>query len=78
MWEKVLAAVMDGRSDSGIRFDDLLRLIERLGFAKRVRGSHHIFQKAGYDPINLQPVGGMAKSYQVRQVRRVLQRGKGT
>jgi hypothetical protein len=32
-------------------------------------GSHRIFRFEGRDFINLQDAGGMAKSYQVRQVR---------
>ncbi len=74
-WEKVLSAVMAGRSDSSIRFDELIHAVERLGFTKRVSGSHHILQKNGFNPINLQPVSGMAKPYQVRQVRKVLEQG---
>jgi len=44
----------------------------RLGFSERIRGSHHIFWKEGADEIlNLQPKGGKAKPYQVKQVRHV-------
>jgi hypothetical protein len=74
-WEDVLTAVLSGEHDSGIRFADLDALLRRQGFALRVRGSHHIFQRTGYAPINLQPDGAMAKPYQVRQVRRVLAEG---
>ena len=56
-----------------IRFDDLRALLRRLGFAERIKGSHHIFTREGVDEIlNLQPRGSMAKPYQVKQVRRVL------
>ena len=45
----------------------------RLGFGERVRGSHHIFWKEGVEEIlNLQPKGGKAKPYQVKQVRHVI------
>ncbi len=58
--------------DAAIRFDDLCRLLADLGFDMRVRGSHHIFRKAGIDEkINLQREGSHAKPYQVRQVRNV-------
>jgi hypothetical protein len=41
--------------------------------SRRIRGSHHIFNRDGVDEIlNLQPRGSMAKPYQVKQVRRVL------
>ena len=65
--------VLRGSSDAGIRFDDLRTLLRRLGFAERIKGSHHIFTRAGVDEIlNLQPKGSMAKPYQVKQVRRAL------
>jgi predicted RNA binding protein YcfA (HicA-like mRNA interferase family) len=50
-----------------------VRLLDHLGFAERIRGSHHIFVKEGVrDMINLQKEGRMAKPYQVRQVRTVV------
>ena len=62
-----------GHSDATIRFGDLRALLLRLGFTERVRGSHHIFRRAGVpDRINLQAQGGQAKPYQVRQVRSVV------
>ncbi|MGD0500885.1 MAG: type II toxin-antitoxin system HicA family toxin [Bryobacteraceae bacterium] len=64
---------MRGSSDAGIRFDDLRTLLRRLGFAERIKGSHHIFTREGVDEIlNLQPRGSMAKPYQVKQVRKAL------
>ena len=37
------------------------------------RGSHHIFSRDGVSEIlNLQPRGGKAKPYQVKQVRSVI------
>jgi len=39
----------------------------------RVRGDHHIFAKENVEEIlNLQPKGGKAKPYQVKQVRSVI------
>jgi hypothetical protein len=71
--ESVLVRVLRGASDASVRFDDLRALLRRLGFAERIRGSHHIFSREGVDEIlNLQPRGSMAKPYQVKQVRRVL------
>ena len=70
---KLLAKVLSGRSDSNLDFDDLRRLLEHLGFAERVRGSHHVFVRAGInDMINLQREGRLAKPYQVRQVRAII------
>jgi predicted RNA binding protein YcfA (HicA-like mRNA interferase family) len=74
---KTLQRVLSGTSDAGIRFDDLCSLLERLGFAKRVKGGHHLFRKAGMEErINLQREGNNAKPYQVKQVRAVILRYK--
>jgi len=51
----------------------LCQLLRDFGFDERVRGSHHIFTKEGFEEIlNLQPRGGKAKPYQVKQVRRLV------
>lgn len=64
---------MRGQADKDIDFDDLYSLLIRLGFQVRKRGGHHIFTKEGViEIINLQPVNGKAKSYQVKQVRNLL------
>ncbi len=70
---KTLARVLRGRSDANIGFHDLCHLLDRLGFAERVRGGHHIFSKIGVEEIlNLQPRNTMAKDYQVKQVREII------
>jgi predicted RNA binding protein YcfA (HicA-like mRNA interferase family) len=70
---KTLRHVLSGTSDAAIRLDELRQLLPNLGFEMRVRGSHHIFRKAGIEEkINLQREGSEAKPYQVRQVRYVL------
>ncbi len=45
-----------------------------MGFDERVKGDHHIFSKPGVaEIVNLQPLrDGMAKAYQVRQVRSLI------
>jgi hypothetical protein len=69
-WKKTLTKVMSGRADSNIRYDDLCLLLRRLGYTpSQAGGSHRVFRFEGRDFINLQDAGGMAKSYQVRQVR---------
>jgi len=71
--EKLLSQVLSGRTDKNIAFNDLRKLLQRLGFEERVRGSHHIFVKDGVDEIlNLQPKADDAKPYQVKQVRQVV------
>ena len=70
---KLRQRILEGRSESNIRFDELRALLLRLGFVERVRGSHHIFRKEGVtERLNLQREGSNAKPYQVRQVRQVI------
>lgn len=75
--DKTLRRLLSRTSDASIRFDDLCSLLESLGFEKRMRGSHHLFRKAGVEErINLQREGSHAKPYQVKQVRNVVVRYK--
>jgi hypothetical protein len=70
---KTLNRVLRGTADANIGFDDLCNLLRHLGFAERIRGSHHIFTRDGVvEILNLQPKAGKAKAYQVRQVRGVI------
>jgi predicted RNA binding protein YcfA (HicA-like mRNA interferase family) len=70
---KTLDRLLSGQADANVDFDDLIRLLQKLGFACRIHGSHHIFHQAGIAEIlNLQPKGSQAKPYQVRQVRNVV------
>lgn len=65
--------ILRGASDANIPFAMLCRLLERLGFERRIRGDHHIFARAGVaEIINIQPKGSNAKPYQVKQVREIL------
>ena len=72
-YEDLLLRILRGTSDANISFNDLRHLLRRLGFEEHIRGSHHMFRKAGVEEkINLQREGNKAKVYQVRQVRGVL------
>jgi predicted RNA binding protein YcfA (HicA-like mRNA interferase family) len=74
-YEEFRQRILQGESDANIDFDDLCRLLARLGFEERIRGSHHIFRKQGVrELVNLQKDGNKAKVYQVRQVRRTILR----
>ena len=65
--------ILEGRSDANIRFTELLALLRNLGFTERTRGSHHIFRREGVaERVSLQRDNGMAKPYQVRQIRQLL------
>ena len=74
-FEKTLLAILSGTRDRNILFADLQVVLERLGFQCRVRGDHFIYTKDGVEEIiNLQPKGGQAKPYQVKQVRGIILR----
>lgn len=71
--EKLLLKILRGTSDKNIDFDELRNLMKRLGFEERINGSHHILSKEKVEEIlNLQPKSGMAKPYQVKQVRNII------
>jgi hypothetical protein len=71
--DSVLLQVLRGSSDANVRFVDLRRLLLRLGFAERIKGSHHIFtHERVAEILNLQPRNSFAKPYQVKQVRNAL------
>jgi predicted RNA binding protein YcfA (HicA-like mRNA interferase family) len=71
--KKVLERILRGGADANIKFQDLRALLGHLGFAERIRGSHHIFTRSEVAEIlNLQPKRGKAKVYQVKQVRSVI------
>ena len=72
-YDKLLEQILRGTSDANIDFDDLRQLLRNFGFEERIRGSHHLFRKAGIvEKINLQREGSKAKVYQVRQVRNII------
>jgi len=77
-WDKFRRKLLSGQSDKNIGFAELCRYVERLGFAERPDGSggsHKIYDQEGItEIINLQPVGNLAKTYQVRQVRRIIEK----
>jgi virulence-associated protein VapD len=71
--EKTLQQVLGGTADANIAFDDLRHLLDHFGFKERIRGSHHLFKRAGIiEMVNLQRDGAQAKPYQVRQVRSLI------
>lgn len=61
---------------TNVRFRDLTRLVEALGFElQRTSGSHHIFAHPEVpELLNLQDVAGEAKPYQIRQFLRLVER----
>jgi predicted RNA binding protein YcfA (HicA-like mRNA interferase family) len=71
--EKILGQILMAGSDQNIAFDDLVYLLQAIGFEKRIKGGHHLFSKNGVEEIvNIQPAGNKAKPYQVKQVRAII------
>lgn len=72
-YEKLMQSVLSGQRDKNISFSDLCLVLHHLGFSRRVRGDHFIFACDRVEEIiNLQPVDGRAKPYQVKQVREII------
>ena len=71
--EKLYQRILSGRSDSNISFEDLRSFLISLGFEESIKGSHHMYQKDGIiEQPNIQRDGSKAKSYQVKQIRKIL------
>jgi len=72
-YDKLLIKILRGTSDQNIDFEELRKLLLKLGFEERIKGSHHILTKDGIEEIlNIQPKMGKAKAYQVKQIRNVI------
>lgn len=71
---KILRKILN--NPQNVRFDEVVALVETFGFKfSRVSGSHHIFTHPDIKEIvNLQNVGGQAKSYQVRQFLKLIEK----
>ena len=71
--EKLYQSIMSGMHDKNIKFKDIQKLLDVLGFDYRVRGDHFIYYYGNLpEIINIQPSGNMAKPYQVKQIRNFL------
>lgn len=71
--EKLYQSVMSGMQDNNIKFKELQKLLDILGFGHRIRGDHFIYYYGNLpENINIQPDGSMAKPYQVKQIRNYL------
>jgi len=61
-YDKLLFQILRGTADANLNFEDLCGLLEKIGFEKRIRGSHHMFRREGVvEKINLQRDGNKAK-----------------
>lgn len=65
--------------NTSVSFTDFQFFVEKLGFSVRCNGDHFIYTMDGImDILNLQPDrnGKDAKKYQVKQVRRIVEKYK--
>ncbi len=72
--QKILQKVLN--NPKNVRFLEVKSIVEAFGFKlSRISGSHHIFTHSNLSEIvNLQNVNGRAKSYQVKQFLRLVER----
>ena len=71
--EKLFYSIMSGTQDRNIKFSDLQKILDVLGFQCRIKGDHFIYWRNGVDEIlNIQPDGNKAKPYQVKQVGNII------
>lgn len=71
--EKLVQSIMSGTQDRNIKFSDLQKILDVLGFQCRIKGDHFIYWKDGVEEIiNIQPDGNKAKPYQVKQIRNII------
>ena len=75
MNRKQLLARLARGAVKNVQFSAMIDLVEGFGFRlDRVRGSHHIFVHPDVpELLNLQPDGGQAKAYQIRQFLRLIE-----
>lgn len=73
--ERLMRRIASGAA-ANVAFADFRRLVEAYGFRLvRVTGSHHAFGHSRVrELLNLQPVHGEVKPYQVRQFVRLVER----
>lgn len=72
-YEKLFIKILSGKSDQNIPFISFCRMLIKLGFNERIKGSHHIFYHDKVEEIlNLQEKSNKAKPYQVKQVRAII------
>ncbi len=71
---KILQKLLN--NPQNVRFEEVVIVVEAFGFKfSRISGSHHIFTHPDIKEIvNLQNVGGQAKSYQVKQFLKLIER----
>ena len=49
--EKLMQSIMSGTQDRNIKFSDLQKILDVLGFQCRIKGDHFIYWKDGIDEV---------------------------
>lgn len=72
--EKLIKKILNPINDKNITFNEITSILNYYNFICRVKGDHHIYTRNDIEEIiNIQPKGNMAKPYQVKQVRKIIQ-----
>jgi len=74
--EKLRDKILSGKSDRNIRFADLCKFVEALGFVcSSTATSHHVYSRPDVvEILNFQDDAGSAKPYQVKQARKIVEK----
>ena len=71
--EKIISDIICAEKNSNIKFRDLQRVLDVMGFRCRIKGDHFIYYKDGINEIiNIMPKANTAKPYQVKQIRNLI------
>lgn len=63
--------------NTSVPFSDIQFFLDKLGFSGRCKGDHYIYTLDGVnDIINIQPDGKNAKKYQVKQIKKIVEKYK--
>lgn len=63
--------------NTSVSFSDIQFFVDKLGFSGRCKGDHYIYTLDGVnDIINIQPNGNNAKKYQVKQIKKIVEKYK--
>lgn len=77
-YNKLYDKIIKSENYNNIKFSEFQLFLEKTGFQLiRTRGDHYIYALNGLDEIiNIQPSGKNAKSYQIKQVRLIINKYK--
>ncbi len=70
---KLLHKIIFSNNDKNIKFIEIQKLLDDLGFNCRIKGDHFIYYKDNISEIvNIQPLNKMAKPYQIKQIKKII------